>query len=161
MPFALAEPKLGPRGALLVALVALLPDADVLLRVHRSVTHSLVTLLVASAIATLLVYRFKREYFGLSVACCLALLSHPLMDSFQTYTPLLYPLIPNSVWFDVGGSVLISDAIAPRVNFAVRTEPTKFEPFAALDAPIFTSEGFFVSLLLILVPLLTGQGGRR
>lgn len=35
-----------------------------------------------------------------------------------------------------------------------RHKPTTFEPFETMDAPIFTNNGFLISLILIIIPLL-------
>lgn len=50
-----------PRYTALIALIGLLPDIDVLVRVCKWVTHSiLITLLVAVPILVLVYYRFKK-----------------------------------------------------------------------------------------------------
>ncbi len=39
-------------------------------------------------------------------------------------------------------------------TMAVVTEPTAFQRFQILDAPVFTNEGFIMALLLVAVPFL-------
>jgi len=51
-----------PRYALFIALIGLLPDVDMLLRIHRWAIHSLVPVaLIASVTALILLYT-KRSY---------------------------------------------------------------------------------------------------
>jgi len=156
VPFALTAPVLGLRKATIVSLVALTPDLDVLFHVHRSVTHSAFLLLLASLIVVDLglVSRLKPRQLELLSAGCLALLSHPIMDMFSTYTPIMYPLIEESVYLKLELKVTIGSPILPILAAVVNTKPTTFEEFQRFDAPLFTSEGFIVTLLLVAIPLL-------
>ena len=95
-------------------------------------------------------FKFKREHFGLALLGFLALLSHPLMDCFQAYTPILYPILDRSIWINIEGKILLStELLTPKLSAAVKDAPTIFKPFEKMDAPIFTSEGFFISLMLL------------
>jgi hypothetical protein len=76
------------------------------------------------------------------------------MDMFQTYTPIIYPISNFSFQVSVKGNVLISQSIAPYVQFQITSTQTNFQNFSLMDAPIFTSEGFIISLLLVAVPIL-------
>lgn len=154
VPFALTAPKLGVKRALLISTIALLPDLDVLLHIHRSITHSILVLIPACLPILLFTYS-KNKYFNLALISILALLSHPLMDSFQTYTPLLYPLLDRSIWFRIEGGILIlGSSLRPELQVAVKDVPTVFKPFEIMDAPIFTSEGLSISIMLLAPALL-------
>jgi len=76
------------------------------------------------------------------------------MDLFSTYTPILYPLALESFYLDFEGRLMIGGSTIPTSTSQVDTTPTVFESFERLDAPMFTSEGFIVSLLLVAVPFL-------
>jgi len=153
--FALTAPKLGVKRTLLLSFIALLPDLDVLMHVHRSMSHSVIVLTLAYTPILLAVYRFKPEYFRLTVLGLLALLSHTVMDFFQTYTPILYPILDSSLWVEIDGGVQISPSgLKPQVSADVKHVPTTFKPFEAIDAPVFTSDGFLVSLMLTVIPLI-------
>jgi len=154
VPFALTAPVLGIRRAIAVSLISLLPDLDVFLHVHRSPSHSIILLLVVCLAAAGLVRRLKPKYLGLVSVGCLALLSHPIMDLFSTYTPILYPLVLESFYLDFEGRLMIGGSTMPSSTAQIDTTPTIFESFHRLDAPIFTSEGFIVSLLLVAIPFL-------
>ena len=86
-----------------------------------------------------------------------------VLDLFSARSPILYPLMKDSMWLKLEGFVLIGQTIKPRVTTIVATEPTAFQRFQILDAPIFTSEDFILSLLLVAVPFLMvlGQHVRR
>ncbi|MCX8204979.1 MAG: glycosyltransferase family 2 protein [Candidatus Nezhaarchaeota archaeon] len=153
--FALSAPRLGVKRALALSAIALLPDLDVLLHVHRSMSHSAIIIGLAWLLVLLPLYFFKRKYLALGALGLLATLSHSLMDCFQTYTPILYPFLDRSLWIKVDGRVSISpEGITPQASIGIADSPTVFSSFQLLDAPLFTSEGFLVSLLLMAIPLL-------
>ncbi|MEM2026505.1 MAG: metal-dependent hydrolase [Nitrososphaerota archaeon] len=155
--FALTAPRLGVKKALLLSLIALLPDLDILFHVHRSMSHSIVVLSFAFLPILMAVYFFKRNYIGFTLLCLMAVLGHSLMDCFQTYTPILYPALDKSLWIDAGGQLIMSsEGFKLKASVSVKDALTVFEPFEAKDAPIFTSEGFLMSLLLVIVPLFLG-----
>ena len=153
VPFALGVPVLGVRRAIVVSMISLIPDLDVLFHLHRSPSHSVVLLLIPCLVAVGLVSRLKPRFLGLALAGSLALLGHPVMDVFSTYTPILYPLMLKSVYIDFQGRLTIGGSATPSSTAQVNTTPTVFEVFQRLDAPIFTSEGFIVSVLLVAMPL--------
>ena len=154
VPFALAAPILGVRRAIVVSLISLLPDLDVFFHIHRSPSHSVVLLLIPCLAVVALVIQLKPKLLGLTLAGSLALLSHPIMDVFSTFTPIFYPLMLESIYVDFQGRVTIGGSAAPSSTAQVSTAPTVFEVFQKIDAPIFTSEGFIVSVLLVAVPLI-------
>jgi len=148
--FAIFAPILGLRRAFLISLLTLIPDIDVIFHIHRSMTHSVILISLTYLPILLLVYFFKREFLNVTFMGFLSLLIHPIMDCFQTYTPILYPLSPSSLWFDVDGGIQISGrGIYPSLSLGLRFRPTSFRHFIVLDAPIFTGEGLLISILLI------------
>ncbi|MCX8199458.1 MAG: glycosyltransferase [Sulfolobales archaeon] len=155
--FSLSTPWLGVKRALMLSLLALLPDLDVLLHIHRSVSHSIIVLGLVWLPIMLVVYILQRNYFSLVLLCFLSVLSHPLMDLFQAYTPILYPVLNRSLWINIDGRLSTSiDGFKLKTSLEVSDAQTVFTPIELLDAPLFTSSGFFISLLLISTPLLIG-----
>ena len=153
--FALSVPRLGIKKAVLLSSLALLPDLDIILYVHRSMSHSIILLSAAYLPILLAIFILKRRYFRLALLGFLAILSHPLMDCFQTYTPILYPVIDRSLWIKVNGWINISsEGFKSQTSINIKDAPTVFKPLESLDAPIFTSDGFIISLLLTAIPLL-------
>ncbi|MEM2178051.1 MAG: glycosyltransferase [Candidatus Methanomethylicaceae archaeon] len=153
IPFALTALRLGLMKAILISTLALLPDLDVLFHIHRSMSHSIIILILAYLPILIFVYKFKN--FNLALIGLLALLTHLFLDSFQTYTPLLYPIIDKSIWFRIEGGLLISGlSIKPEFQAVIKDVPTVFKHFEVLDAPLFTSEGLSISLILIIPTLI-------
>jgi glycosyltransferase involved in cell wall biosynthesis len=151
IPFALVAPVLGIRRALIVGIVAILPDLDVLLHLHRSFTHSVIFLLILIVLVVFASLRLGRG-FGTVLACCLSLLSHPLLDLFHSPTPILFPLTNYSYHVSLKMNAVISDRIVPYISSTISMEETGFKAFQYLDAPIFTDVGFMASLILIATP---------
>jgi hypothetical protein len=160
--FAVSAPRLGVKRALLLSLLALLPDLDVLIHIHRSMSHSIILLILTWIPILLVSYLFKHRHLNTALLCLLAVLSHPILDCFQTYTPILYPAYDRSIWVSVNGWLLISpEGFTPQAAVNVKDTPIAFKPFEFFDAPIFTSEGFLISLILTIVPLLLSVEGIR
>jgi len=151
IPFALVAPVLGIRRALIVGIVAILPDLDVLLHLHRSFTHSVIFLLILIVLVVFVSLKLGRG-FGTVLACSLSLLSHPLLDLFHSPTPILFPLTNYSYHVSLKMNAVISDRIVPYISSTISMEETGFKTFQYLDAPIFTDVGFIASLILIATP---------
>lgn len=119
---AVAGRQLGRKALILGAALGTLPDLDVLIRYgdavsnftyHRGFSHSFLVLTLISPVIMLLLRRFRafREISAgrLLLAVFLALITHPLLDSFTVYgTQLFWPLnrVPES-W----ASIFIIDPI--------------------------------------------------
>lgn len=161
VPFFMFSHKLGLKRSILVALIALLPDLDVLFHVHRSVTHSLVILLVFSIPLAIALYLKKPNEGSFIIAGIISLISHPILDVFQTYTPILYPLLPYSLNIRLEGRVLISSNIMPFIEVGVNAKPSLFPIFYSMDAPVFTSEGLIISIFLMISSLWIMKSRRR
>ena len=134
----------------MASLIALLPDFDALLvGVHRSTSHSIVVVLAVCGIALLLIRVVRPRLLGLGLLATLGLFSHLLLDLFTTYTPIFWPLVGWSLFISLGGGVHVSESLNLKVSLDLSTTTTDFTPFTVLDAPIFTSEGFAIALILI------------
>jgi hypothetical protein len=153
IPFALTAPVLGIKRALLAGFVAILPDIDALMYVHRSFTHSIPLLMIPAILLILTSWKVGKGSHTMAV-CCLSLLSHPILDLFQSPTPILYPLSQHSYHLSVKVNTLISEKIVPELSIRVNFETTNFSRFQTFDAPIFTDIGLIISLILISFPSL-------
>jgi dolichol-phosphate mannosyltransferase len=151
IPFALIAPVLGIKRALLAGFVAILPDIDALMYVHRSLTHSIPLLMIPAILSLVTSWKVGKGSRTMS-ACSLSLLSHPILDLFQSPTPILYPLSQHSYHLSVKMNTLISEKIVPEVSVRVNFETTNFSKFQTFDAPIFTDVGFIISLMLVVFP---------
>ena len=135
------------KTALTLSILAVLPDLDALLQVHRSLTHSAVvlTLLVASA---WLITCKTRIQVSLPLTL-LTVISHPILDLFTGYTPILWPLTQSSL--QVQAELTVHIGSFPTLGLTLRLYSCKalFNRFQSLDAPLFTSEGLITSTMLI------------
>ena len=146
------------REAFPLALLALLPDLDVFIHVHRSMSHSLVVVSLVGLPLLMLAYRLKASRVGWLVL--LAVASHIALDVFAGYTPILWPLYGNSVWIQTELMAQISSipTLIPALKIAM--EPTRFIPFQSIDAPLLTGGGLIISIILIM-PILVKILGER
>jgi len=161
IPFAAFSYFRRPREAFVASLIALFPDIDALLiGVHRSMSHSLVVVLAVCGVAFLMIRVLSPKLLGLGLLATLGLLSHLLLDLFTTHTPVFWPLVSWSLFISIGGGVHVSESLNLKVNLHMSTTTTDFTPFTTLDAPIFTSEGFALSLILIGAVFVNGYSGR-
>ncbi|MEM0079622.1 MAG: glycosyltransferase [Candidatus Nezhaarchaeales archaeon] len=151
--FAVSAPLIGIKRGLLVSFIALLPDIDALFQIHRSMSHSVVILSIVALIIILTSYKIRKG-LRFAIASGLALLSHPLLDVFQDQAPLFYPISSYSYHISLELFVIISKDVSLKPSISVINEPFEFTSFQVLDAPIFTSQGFIISLILIGVPLI-------
>ena len=148
VPFA-AFTALGvkPRRAFLISLFALLPDLDILINVHRFCSHSLILLLAITIPLMLVAMKFSRQ--KLLSLIIFAYASHLFLDLFTGYTPILWPLYSQDLWIAFNLFAHISSTPTYTLQAALQTQPTIFTRFASLDAPLFTSTGTAISILLI------------
>jgi len=144
------------KRALPISLAALLPDLDALFLVHRSISHSILVVLAVIAPFLLLTHKFKPRLQGYGLLALMAAASHLALDLFTSYTPILWPLYGYSVWVQTElvthfGS---SPSFVPIARLLAK--PTTFQQFQSFDAPLFTGEGFIISVVLLMPVLLKG-----
>lgn len=146
---------MGLREALVFSLLGLAADVDVLLGVHRWVTHSLVVAGVALVAIYFSLKALKLEkYTGLLALAGGLYVLHILVDLLHAPTPVLYPLTQQSYWVEAGvdgyfgaGSV----SLAPFVR--VVAEPVDWAGRPVLEAPLVSQEGLATALALAVVLL--------
>ena len=131
----------------LLALAGLLPDVDALLRIHRSVTHSLV-LTGALALAVVYVaYRGGWRYTPiLAVAAALYML-HIVMDLFTAPTPILWPLTKKAYMLNPQLNIHITSShITLTPSLEARTTPVDFTQKHTMEAPIASATGVVAAI---------------
>lgn len=136
------------RAALLSSL-ALLPDFDVLFHIHRSFSHSIFFVLLITVPAMIITKKFHKEHFNDSIIATLVILSHLFMDSFDNYTPVLWPLFNESIRIVTELTINMNNVTDLNFNFNIYFKPIVFYQTTNMDAPIFSSMGFAVSVLLL------------
>ena len=136
---------------LAVSILGIIPDFDALLHIHRSMSHSIIPYTIILIIIFLL---FKNENIRKwSIIGYLVILSHLILDMFTGSTPILWPLLLNSIYFEANITALISETVTLRPKLDVGVEKTVFTRFTSLDAPIATSQGVAITIIL-LAPLI-------
>lgn len=142
------------RMAVLVSLVAVVPDLDVLFNVHRSQTHSVIMLAVV-ALPLLVLIRNHKEARTFVLLGAFGVLTHLVLDLFQAPTPFLWPLLNQSLLvsvrldFHIGSIPMITGSA--ELIFGKST----IEFFSSFKAPLLTTEGLGVSLVLLAPTILT------
>jgi len=95
-----------------LAATALLPDLDVLVRTHRSVTHSLVAYLPVVLVAMLL-YSVAPGFSIILFGVWMSLSSHVLLDVIGGYCPALWPILKEDLMVSAGLQ-LVRTLVCPR-----------------------------------------------
>jgi len=142
------------KKALPISLLALLPDLDALFLVHRSLSHSLIIVLIVAMPLLLLTYKLRLRVYGYVGMGLLAVASHLVLDLFSGYTPLLWPLYGYALWVQAVLVAHIGSSPSLTPSLKLLKEPIDFHPFLSLDAPLFTGEGLILSAMLLLPVLL-------
>jgi len=148
VPFA-AFTALGvkPKKAFLISLLALVPDLDVLTQIHRFYFHSVIPLIIAAA--PLIPVAARYGYSRVVGLASLSYATHLFLDLFNGFTPILWPLYSQNVWLISSLNVHLSSSPAYTLQIAVEMAPIVFKKFTSLDAPLFTSEGLAIAVVLV------------
>jgi len=141
------------KRALPISLVALLPDLDALFLVHRSISHSILVVLIVIAPFLLLTHKLKPRPRSYALLALMAAASHLVLDLFAGYTPILWPLYGYSVWIKTELVVHFGSSPSFVPSARLLMKPTTFQQFQSLDAPLITGEGFII-LAVLLMPVL-------
>jgi hypothetical protein len=153
VPFAaLRAVRLEWREALFTSIVALLPDLDVLFRVHRSIGHSLIVLLIM-VLPVLAVSRHHKTIRRLILLATLGVLTHLALDLFYGFTPVFWPLSSES--FQLAPMLNLNFAASPTIvgSFRLLTlQQTEASQACNLstEAPIITGDGLAISAVLLI-----------
>ena len=151
--YLVAKALVGPRRALLLAFVGLLPDVDALLLVHRWVTHSIPVELLASTPLLALTYAYRREYVGVTVLAVLLYTLHIVMDLLTGLTPALWPLAPAiAVNIEVNGVTSV-DGIRVTPSFEVVVEPVDFARRDLVEGPLVSETGLVLLVVAIVLTI--------
>jgi membrane-bound metal-dependent hydrolase YbcI (DUF457 family) len=134
-----------PKWILGLCGVAIIPDFDLFLGLHRIAFHSLVVLLpISITLIAVAWYRFP-NYHEPALFTAFCLLSHPTLDALQYWVALLWPLVPAAFWLNVQLHLFVAGSIAipylevgPMVGpLYVLAEPAEAALLAPYDAALF------------------------
>ena len=140
------------RKVTFVSLVALTPDLDALFQVHRSQSHSVIVLALV-AFPLLILTRNRKTLRSFVLLGTFGVLVHLVLDLFQAPTPVLWPLVSQSLWIQATVNFHMGSAPVITGSAALQTEPTAFEHFTSFDAPVLTAPGLGVAIVLMALPL--------
>jgi hypothetical protein len=79
----------------------------------------------------------------------LGILSHLIMDLFQSPTPLLWPLLNESLILSWGLNIQIGSIPTLTATGGVVTGQSTIGYFSSFDAPLVTGEGVGISIVLL------------
>ncbi len=144
-----------PKNAFLASLIALTPDLDALVGIHRSPTHSFI--MIGIAASTILVLSRGRPAFRFGLISVGAVLSHILLDLFQTYTPALWPLYDKYIWIKVTLDTYSGGPIGlPSILVLMKNITQINSNLNILEIPqeyIYTTEGIILSAALLAITM--------
>jgi len=140
----------GIRGALLISILGLLPDIDVLLKMHRWITHSVpLSLLIFLSIILL-----KRDRLGDLALAILLYELHLIMDLFTGPTPILWPLIPLAYSVSLKLDAVLGSTIHLNGFFEVTTSSGLFGVHRVVGGPLVTGEGVMIALVALIIAVM-------
>lgn len=133
--------------ALLFALLGLLPDIDVLFRIHRWFTHSLIPLACVALVASSVILRFRRGLLTYALIAFTLYALHIVLDLLIAPTPILWPLVSASYVLRIGinGSVS-AEGVTLTPTMEVKTTTTDFTPRTSLEGPLISETGVVVAV---------------
>ncbi|MFX1245754.1 MAG: hypothetical protein ACFE8F_12440, partial [Promethearchaeota archaeon] len=144
-----------PKWILLLSWVAILPDLDIFLGLHRIVSHTLVLLIPISISVIGIAYRWFPLYREPAIFIAFCLLSHTLLDTLQYWNALLWPL-PLAFWLNISFT-LIPNQLLPLLTVGPMVAPLHvlFTPITGtllgpLDTTLFLF--FVVAAILRIYP---------
>jgi membrane-bound metal-dependent hydrolase YbcI (DUF457 family) len=150
-----------PKYSLLIALAGLLPDIDVVFRIHRWVTHSLIIVLATLTPALLDIYTFRREYLRLATLTTALYALHIALDTLTAPTPALWPLTQSiQVRFEVTGTIN-SNEITIKPIIDASTKPTDFTQKTTMEGPLITEASIILAIITAAITLAEYLAGRK
>lgn len=138
------------KKSILISSLAIIPDLDVIFHVHRSMSHSIIFIIVVIIPIILILNYLKIGNKNEKLMAILVILSHPFLDMFGGYTPILWPLIDKSVYIFTELTTNMNNVLDLNLIFKVNFDKTIFYKITGGEGPIFTSQGFGITLVLLI-----------
>ena len=133
----------------LISSLAIIPDLDVIFGVHRSISHSIIFILILSIVIILILNYLKIGNNSEKLVAILVLLSHPFLDTFGGFTPILWPVFDKSIYIFTQLTTNMNNVLDLNLIFKINFEKTVFYKIIGGDGPIFTGQGFGITLVLL------------
>jgi hypothetical protein len=138
------------KKSILISSLAIIPDLDVIFHVHRSMSHSLLFILVLTIPIILILNFLKIGTKNEKILAMLVIFSHPFMDMFTGYTPILWPILDKSVYIFIELTTNINNILDLNLIFKINLEKVIFLHTTDREGPIFTSQGVGITLVLLI-----------
>ena len=138
------------KKSILISSLAIVPDLDVIFHVHRSMSHSVIFILALTIPIVLVLNYLKIGKKSEMAVAILVILSHPFMDIFTGYTPILWPLFDKSVYIFIQLTTNMNNILNLNLIFKANFDKVVFLQTTNSEGPIFTSQGFAMTLVLII-----------
>ena len=139
------------KESLVIALVGLLPDIDVLLMIHRWISHSLLIPTLTLPLVPLIIKYLGRDYLKYLVVPVILYILHIILDLFTAPTPILWPISTQSYSLGVKLDGVLSDTGIKLIpNLIVSTEASDFTRKSVLEGPLITDTGIMVAVVTVL-----------
>ena len=134
--------------AALLALVALTPDIDVLLRIHRWFTHSFAIAFTIFGVVTLTLLYVGREGLLRYVAvAALLYVLHIALDTFTAPTPVLWPLTNQAYMLNAElNGVVAEDGVRIAPTISVSSKAADFTQQPLIEGPIISPQGIITAI---------------
>jgi len=154
LSYLIASRTTKPKQALLIAMVGLLPDIDVLLRIHRWITHSLILTTMVGVALTLMTLHLGQPYLKYMLTALTLYTTHIIMDLFTAATPILWPLTSNAYMINLElTGTITGQRITLTPIITVTMEQVDFTPKPVLEGPIITPLGAITALATTIIVL--------
>ena len=141
------------RYAFLAGVFGIIPDLDILFGIHRSPTHSIPVLLAVAVPVLVMLSSRNSRFLKASKIGLFGILTHPILDLFDGYTPILWPLSGYSPWIKFSVEAYLSSTPSLNVDCQVLWQPTIFHPVETIGGVLVTPLGAVISAALMLPPL--------
>jgi len=142
-----------PKWVLLLAWVAILPDFDIFLGLHRIAFHTLFLLIPVSVAIIGIAYTKYPQYKEPAFIIAFCLISHTILDVLQYWNAIFWP-VPLAFWLNIHLTLLPTSPIpTPDVVFGPMVAPLSvmFEPTTGTLFDPLTS---FIFILFLVVALI-------
>jgi len=139
------------KESLVIALVGLLPDIDVLLMVHRWVSHSLLIPTLTLPLILLIIKYLGKDHLKYLVVPVALYMLHIFLDLFTAPTPILWPISTQSYSLGVKLDGVLSDTGIKLIpSLIVSAEVSDFTRKSVLEGPLITDTGIMVAVVTVL-----------
>ena len=148
-----------PKTAAILATLGVASDIDALLLIHRSLSHSLVIIMLIYTPLFVYAWHRKPELQRTFILAFLVSASHPILD-LGGLTPILWPIIQHSISLQLSLNGVMQDGLSFRPSININQSPTDFTRFTGFDYPLFTQDGLLTAIILLL-PIIYNQINKR